>query len=461
MDMKTMMAFSLIVLCAGSGDALTGEPAPKTPADCRQRVLQEIERFRKMKGPDDHGGGDEHIQRFTAMHFHGLKAETTIILAWAGDKDAVNALVKQYGLEEPSLQRWLENRQVHQSGPRGLFGVAVIMDKHRPELAKKMREELRRLATGDHHPSAPPKPNFDHVTFKQLKQAAKAGELEAMRRWACLDREDAALFLLPRMNDKERSPYENLLAAEALASSGDKRALSWMRERARGQFYNNWTGLSLLRAGEAGQKLFFELVKEFEDRNEELPYNLAQAPLELKTEVYLKLLQRLSQIKDKKFRYNVDYAIHDHRLPAATLAFLIDQARKDDRKESHLIEEIGRSIIWHGVEDAMAHTEAQLWTEELLNAEDTHKWECGAKLFLHAGLGSREVAAGSARRQLDKSTVLAVQVLAEAGRAEDAPLIWVTTHAPVKDAMTRNWYDGPSLGWFATVRLTNHLAPPK
>ena len=458
--MKTMMTFSLIVLCVGAGDALTGEPAPKTPAECRQRVLQEIERFRKMKGPDDLGGGDEHINKATRGHFIVLKDETTIILAWAGDKDAVNALVKEYSLEQPSLQRWIENRQAFQSGTRGLYGVAAIMDKHRPDLAKKIREELRRLAGCDHNPRPAPKPNFDHMTFKQLKQAAKGGELEAMRRWACLDREEAAVFLLPRMTDKERSPYENLLAAEALASSGDERALTWMRDRARGQFYNNWAGLSLLRAGEPGQKIFFDLIKEFEDKNEELPYNLAQAPLELKSEVYLKLLPRLSLIKDKKFRYNLDYAIHDHRLPAATLSFLIDQARKDNRKESHLIEEIGQSIIWHGVEDTAAHTEAQLWTEELLNAEDTHKWECGAKLFLRAGLGGREAAAASARRQLKKSTDLAVQVLAEAGGAEDAPLIWAATHAAVKDS-TKNWYNGPSLGWFAMVRLTNQLAPPK
>src|SRR5882724_6277165 len=101
MDMKTMMTFSLIVLCAGTGDAFTGEPAPKTPAECRQRVLQEIERFRKMKGPDDLGGGDEHIARFTRRVFHELKDETLIILAFSGDKDAVNALVKQYGLEQP------------------------------------------------------------------------------------------------------------------------------------------------------------------------------------------------------------------------------------------------------------------------------------------------------------------------------------------------------------------------
>src|SRR5437879_2374885 len=110
MDMKTMMTFALIVLCAGNGDALTGEPAPKTPAECRQRVLQEIERFRKMKGPDDVGGGDEHISKATRAHFFELKDETTITLAWAGDKDAVNALVKEFGLERPSLQRWIENR---------------------------------------------------------------------------------------------------------------------------------------------------------------------------------------------------------------------------------------------------------------------------------------------------------------------------------------------------------------
>ena len=45
--------------------------------------------------------------------------------------------------------------------------------------------------------------------------------------------------------------------------------------------------------------------------------------------------------------------------------------------------------------------------------------------------------------------------------AEDAPLIWAATHRPAKDAMTRNWYAGPSLGWLATVRLTNHLATPQ
>ena len=177
-----------------------------------------------------------------------LKAETTIILAWAGDKDAVNALVNEYGLEQPSLQSWIENRQAYS---RGLHDIAVIMDTQRPDLAKKMREEMRRLATSTERP-AKAQPNFDRMNLKELKQAAKDGELEAMRRWACLDREDAALFLLPRMNDKERSPYETLLAAEALASASDERALTWMRDR-RG-LYTTGRVSACFTPGEAGQR---------------------------------------------------------------------------------------------------------------------------------------------------------------------------------------------------------------
>jgi hypothetical protein len=39
-------------------------------------------------------------------------------------------------------------------------------------------------------------------------------------------------------------------------------------------------------------------------------------------------------------------------------------------------------------------------------------------------------------------------------------LIWAATHQATKEEPW-NWYDRPALGWFATVRLTNHLAAPK
>jgi hypothetical protein len=464
--MKTTIRLALVLLGAGAGNAFAGEGAPKTPLECRQRVLDEIQRFRKMSGPEDLGGGDEHIARATLWHFHELKGETTLILAFAADDDAVNALVKQYGLEQPSLERWIEDRHVrYHGGPtwsREMFQVAEIMDAHRPELAKKMRDEMRRLATSEERPQATSTPNFDRMSFKELKQAAQAGEVEAMRRWACLDRDDAAPFLLARMNDTSRSPYENSLAAEALATCGDARGLDWLRQQAaKHGGAGGCAGIALLRVGDAGQRIYFELVKQFEQKKEDLPGALTEAPSTLDTKLFCALLPRFAQVKDAKLRYHVDHAVMNHRLPARTLSYLIDRVRTDDRKESFLIDDIARSILWNGVEDVTARDVARLWTEELLNAEDQSKWGWGAKLFLNAGLGSRDLAAASARRQIKNSTDLAAQVLAEAGRADDTPRIWAATHAPVKDAATRNWYANPSLGWFATVRLTNHLATPK
>jgi hypothetical protein len=460
MDMHATVPFALVFLGAGAAEVLAGDAAPRTPLECRQRVLQEIDRFRKMQGPDDLGGGDEHIARATLLHFHELKDRTTIILALAGDKDAVNALVKQYGLEQPSHERWIEDRRAHRGGPmwpRGLFDIAEIMDRHRPELAKKMRDEMRRLATGKDS-AAKARANFDRLSLKELKQAALTGEGEAMLRWARLDVRDASPFLVQRMNDKKRSDYEQHLAAQALAVGGDARGLAWLRQSVVTSGAGGWRGAGLLRAGEAGQELFFELVHGYEQRKEELPATLSDAPLELDTDLFCKLLPRLTQSKDKKLRYHLDHAVRNHRLAAGTLSYLIDQARKDDRKESELIDNMCHSIIWNGVEDLLARDVAHLWTEELLNTEEPYKWEWGAKVFLWSGFGSKRLAAASARRQLKKSTERSVQVLAEAGQAEDAPSIWAATHTPAK-GYTRNWYGGPSLGWFATVRLTNHLAP--
>src|SRR6516225_11602230 len=103
--MKTTITFALVLWGAGAINAEADEAAPKTPVECRRRVLAEIERFRKMQRPDDVGGGDEHVAKVTLWHFYELKDETTRILAFTGDKDAVSALVKEYGLEKPSLQR--------------------------------------------------------------------------------------------------------------------------------------------------------------------------------------------------------------------------------------------------------------------------------------------------------------------------------------------------------------------
>ena len=462
--MKTTITFALVLCGAGAINTEAGEAAPKTPVECRQRVLAEIERFRKMQGPDDLGGGDEHVARFALWHFQKLKGETTLILAFTGDKDAVNALVKQYGLEQPELQRWIDDRHISSpSGPvwdRALFQVAQIMDFHRPDLAKKMRDEMRRLATSQEGPPAKVKRRLERMSLKELVQAARDGEEEALRRWACLDREAATPFLLQRLDDNTKSLYAQQLAAEALATCGDERGLNWLRKKAP-LYSGTWVGTSLLRAGEAGQNIYFDLVKEHEKAKKDLPPHMLQAPLELDNELFCKLLPRLMQTKDRNLRYHVDHALSSHRLPADTLSYLIDQVRKDDRKESFLVDNLSRSIIYNGVQDMMARDVARLWTEELLKAEDVRQWECGAKLFLFCGLGSKEIAATSARRQLEESTKLAVQILAEGGRAEDAPLIWAATHRPAKDAPTRNWYDGPSLGWLATVRLTTHLATPQ
>jgi hypothetical protein len=467
--MKITLAFVLVLsgACAGkafAGEAFAGEAAPKTPLQCRQRVLAEIERFCKMKGPDDLGGGDEHIGRSTLRHFRELMDETTLILALAGDKDTVAALIKQYSLENPALERWIDDRHVrYHGGPTWspeMFLVAEVMDTHRPELARKMRDEMRRLPTSkDREPR--PRPNFERMSLKELKKAAVAGEDEAMIRWALLDSAEAVPTLVQRMNDKERSGYEQFLAAQALAVAGDERGLTWLRQRAtKHESSGGRPGAGLLRAGSAGQKIYFELVKDFEQRKVELPTALTEAPLELDTELFCKLLPQFAQVKDAKLRYNLDHAVSNHRLPAATLSYLIDQVRKDDRKESYLIDNLCRSIINNGAEDSMARDVARLWAEELLNAQETIQWQCGAKLFLSAGLGSKEVAAASARRQLRKSTELAVDVLAEAGLVDDTPLIWDAAHLAT-DSATKNWYAGPSRGWLATVRLTNHLATPK
>jgi hypothetical protein len=462
--MKTAITFALVLWGAGAFNAVAGEAAPKTPGECRQRVLAEIERFRKMQRPDDLGGGDEHVAKVTLWHFQELKDETTLILAFTGDKDAVSALVKQYGLEQPSLQRWIEDRHIrYPKGPvsdRALFQVAQIMDIHRPDLARKMRDEMRRLATIPEDAPARVKLNLDRMSLKELRQAAQGGDEEALRRWACLDREDATPFLLQLMDDNTKSPRQQQLAAEALATCGDQRGLNWLRKMAPNHS-GTWAGTSLLRAGETGQNIYFDLVQEHEKAKKDLPTHMLQAPLELSTELFCKLLPRLMQTKDLKLRYHVDHALLNHRLPADTLSYLIDQVRKDDRKESFLVDDLCGSIMYNGVQDLLARDVARLWAEELLKAEAVDKWECGAKLFLLSGLGSKEIAATSARRQIEKSTNLAAQVLAEAGRAEDAPLIWAATHRPLKDAMTRNWYAGPSLGWLATVRLTTHPAKPQ
>lgn len=464
MTTKKSAASTFILLCTGTLSALAGEPAPGKPEECRQRVLEEIHRFRKLKAPPSRGPGDEHIGRYILLRqFPELKAETTLILAWAGDKDSVNAVIRDYGLEDPKLERWIEDGHVrYRDGPfwpRELFDVARVMDAHRPDLARKMREEMMRLPKSKARAASPEKPNFDRMSLQQLRQAALNDEEEAMLRWARLDPTEAAPLLTQRMQDKKRSVYEQRLAAQALAAIPDARGLTWLRQAAL-DYRGGGPGVGMLLAGDAGRKQFFDMIGEFEKKNEELPDPLADAPGELDTELFCKLLPRLLEVRDKALRKNVFFAVRKHRLPAATLTDLTERLRKADYKNSRLLYSLCDSLSYSGWEDLVARQVAHLWADELLKREDTDEWHCGAQLFLFAGLGSKDIAAASARRQVSKSTKLAIEILAEAGHAEDVLLIWAATHAPTKGT-SWNWYDRPALGWFATVRLTNHLVAPK
>ena len=112
---------AIIEVRAGEPEKLTAPP--KTPGECRRLVLQEMAEFRKLKGPV-YRDGDEHIARAAGRSFHEMQMQARIALAFAGDRNAVAELVKQFDLSRPTTK----------PGPANILNVisGSIRPGHKP-----------------------------------------------------------------------------------------------------------------------------------------------------------------------------------------------------------------------------------------------------------------------------------------------------------------------------------------
>ncbi len=452
----------------------------------RQRVLDELARFRKMKEPG-FSSVDPDLNALIHRDFEKLQTQARIALAWTGDATAITELVKQFELDSADADAWARKHSelyllIEPTWPAEMRQVVQALEAGRPELARKVRRRMMHLwqlgleregdeiieaILGPPSQEEPAAQKIERLTLAELKkEALEDGRLRglAMLRWARLDPEAALPGLACRLNDGKQEVSARHEAARALADRGDRRGLDWLKSACldAGIGLGGDPGVSLLEAGEAGVTAYFRLIEEFIKKNpgKELPYALAEAPRYCSRETYFKHLPRLLRLKDDRAHYKVRSRLDELKLSARELTFLIEHLRAGKYKDVRLFESLRWSLWGKGPSDRFAREVAELWVDELQSATDPAVWEQGARIHLQTRLGAPETAAAGARRHLKSNTRLACQVLAEVGKSEDVALIWEATHG-LAAKQQWVWYDLPAHGWLAIIRLTNHVTPPK
>jgi hypothetical protein len=472
-------AFLLACLVLGTAYPAVGQPAekadepartPPSPWVYRRQVLVELRQFRKVEGPSLRDA-DEHIARAMSRRFHELQDEAVRALAYAGNEDALARLVREFDLENPDDAAWVKahverDALYRPSWSAEILAVVQALEPHRPELARKTRERFLLLWRLEPERKAAPSPDeaLARLSLAELEEKARNDELaaEAMVRWARLDPERALPWLLERMNNQARDPDPRFRAARAAALVGDRKALAYLGDLCLANVgLGGSPGAALLEAGDPGVALFFRLVQEHEKQHPDkpLPYALADAPGCCPSAALFRVLPRLLDLNDEKAWYEVRATLDYRALPPRELAYLIERLRKGEYKDDRLADAVVNSLCGNPTADRDARQVADLWADELQRSAESRRWERGTRLFLRARLGTSEVAADGARRHLKESPREACQILAAVGRTEDVALIWEATHpAPAKPPA--DWYEAPSAGWLAILRLTNHLPAP-
>jgi hypothetical protein len=444
--------------------------APKTPLGCRQQVLEEIGRFRKLEGPT-RSGGDEHIGRSMARHFHECRITARLALAYTGDKQAINELIRDFDLENGDNNKWLEDRSKIQLGmltawPEQTMSLVRALETHRPDLATRTRQRLwRRWEKKDVPRNGAPDHSPGQLSLEEIAKAAKsATDFDAMIAYARLDRTRAVPLLLKLMSDTDKAISVRHAAARAAARSGDMQALVWLEQAAMNNVgLGGWPGQSLLEAGDEGARRFFRLVDDWQRKHpkDPLPYALSEAVTAgLDVNLLYRHLPRLLEIKDARLQFNIGSALSSRPLPVTELVFLIGKLRQAQYKEDDISRGIERSLWAYGPASIQARQTVELWVDELHRAGKVETWELGARIFLRTRLGTPEFAAAAARRHLATNPELACGVLAETGKATDAVLLWQALHQG-KLQPYEDWYTKPALGWVATMRLTQGLPEAK
>jgi hypothetical protein len=478
--MRPSQRFSILIPVFGLAaiiEVRAGGPAkptapPKTPGECRRLVLLEIAEFRQLGGPEIRGG-DEHIARAAVRSFHEAQMQARIALAFAGDRDAAAELVKQFDLDSADDEAWA---RAHSERDHGVYPswtptvrlVSAALQTSRPELAQKMRQRMIRLWQVEARPTFPDYDAalLDKCTLTELKTIADSGRplgQEALRRWARLDPKGATPWLVERINDPRQEVKRRFDAAFALAQIGDRRGVDWLKDACvNNSGLGGSPGAALLESGAAGAAAFFQLVEEHHQRrpDQALPYALAEGAGCFSTETLFTHLPRLLKLKDEKARLRVRSDVRGARLSADQLAFLIDYLRKGKYQDETLCDSLRISLSSNGIADEYARQAAGLWVDELHQSAEQRVWQLGARIHLATRLGTRELAAAGARRHMKQSVPLAAQILAEAGRSEDAALLWEATH-PEGDKKQGNWYEELAAGWLSIVRLTSPAAAPR
>jgi hypothetical protein len=474
MHVKSSISILCVLLGTTLFSAMADEPPvpakkvpPRSPGEYRQDVLREIDRFRELKGPKSISGGDEHIGRGTIRRFQETQFAARLALAYDGNRPAIAELAKEFDLENPKDEQWLQAHLtlaggVHPNWSEEIFQVMNALEPHRPELARQMRRRMLRLRVvvpNTENFLRSEEPKIQRMSLAELKRAATGEDPSfrriAMERWARLERENAVPELVKILNNTKLEINPRFDAARALAMVGDERGFDWLKQAIVDNISCGGSpGSALLESGNRGTAIYFQLIADYKKKNpdKDLPYGLLG--FSLWGERFFDLLPRFLEIKDKGAVYEVRTSLANMRLPPDTLAFLIDQLKKGNYQDKILATALRDSLSRFGPENAFARQVAELWVDELQNSTAAEQWELGADIFLLAHLGTPAIAAGGARRHLNDNATKGCRILSQVGRTEDVPLIWEATH-PTEPKASENWYEQSSLGWLPIIRLTN------
>ena len=464
-----LVCLSELNLLGAAGDKTL---PPRTPQECRRETLTELRRFRDQERPEPARIADEHIDRAIIGNFRELKERVFFLLISAGDAQSLETAIRTYDLENRDDEAWHKKHITGASQPLPkLSELAAALQTQRPDLAKRIRERilLAKRLEREHQVRILERTPVAELSLEELNKEAMQPEgwgarrHESIVRWAQLEPKESTPWLLKQFEAKEVDINIQFTAAKALALLGHEQGFNFLQQAALGNLgLGGAPGAALLDAGERGERIYFRLVQECEQKRpgEALPYGLG-TPSSCSENALFRNLDRLLQIKAPNASTAVRFAIEGHELPSPQLSIVIEYLRRNGYDDSYLCSAVQRSLIEKPPKDFEARLLARIWVDQLLGSNLERQWAMGLNIFIEGHLGTREIAATAARRHLSDGDVtrLACRILGEAGKAEDSVIIWQATHRPLEEKKfnSHNWYAGPSDGWNSIMRLTNHL----
>jgi len=437
----------------GCSTPIAGNSRYEEILSIRQRALEQLRAFQSIQKPDLSSIHDEHIGRATVRNFIRSQETALLALAWIGEPKALEQVEEKlsgffkdpaqkeqrYAMRYEGFNFFTADPDERATDP-GLTLLLGALDRHRPELAERLRAGLlgsRRL------------PREKRGPFVWTDNR----ERDRMALWMKSRPEDAELPLTALLRNEEIDVNKRCDAAYALASMGNVRGLEWLRAGSLGNLgLGARPAIHLLESGPEGEALYWQELRKGDAGR--ISYALKTSIAECREDLFLKYLTDFLGLKNQEARIQAQLRMHrisfSGELLDRVLEFLDKNPEADDETRHSLVE----SLCFSPPHDASTRAAASLWMDHLERGGTAGQWPSVARAFLAGRLGSNQVMSRWARRCLadPAGSIVSYDVLAEAGSPDDVPMIWNSLQERSDPA-----YGAPVHAWLAILRLTSNM----